>query len=634
MNIDVQIAMCLKTIFATPLLDHIITVQDIKDRWKRLAKRFHTDIQDDLGGEYMQSINSAKDFLIENLDAVNRFIITNDPTLRAAYEKERETAERNRQEAERAATEEKEREQRKAEKAQRAAAEKKRKEEEARQEQKRKEEQAKQEKIRQENARREQERAEAERLRRERERRRQEEEKRRIEKQEEETFLSVVPKKIQSEYLKITNPVQRPLYRQKYYAKKAKMARIRKIVTPIAICAVIITAVTVFLAVMSNSNYGKAQALFEKEEYVQAEDLFRKAIFSSDADDMQVICQAHIAENNGQIEKAALLYGSVDNAECYQKSRELFWDVSFSHEVVAMSDNDHVFAVLKDGTLGYGYRGDDNFLDLTNKLSEWKNIIHISADYGIAAVVKEDGSVDCMSTRYGDAAKQKRKIKSWKNVVAVYVCDGNVIGLTASGSILATSNAPLYKEIKKWKNIIDLDHTDYEYSNNYDTTIERLICAVDTDGKCHSACSVSDLFKEECETINTWSDICNISVSGARHIGLHIVGLKKDGTVVAAGTNHNGVCNVESWSNITYIHTNTTYTYGVNANGTVNIVGADAFSKKDVSNIKDALWLADVENLLVIDKHGNFQCQKDKTTFFDQWSSHVRMPSVRKIEND
>jgi alpha-tubulin suppressor-like RCC1 family protein len=51
--------------------------------------------------------------------------------------------------------------------------------------------------------------------------------------------------------------------------------------------------------------------------------------------------------------------------------------------------------------------------------------------------------------------------------------------------------------------------------------------------------------------------------------GYHMVGLKADGTVLATGGNGYGQCNIENWSDIIKISTNTYLTLGLKSDGTV-----------------------------------------------------------------
>ena len=68
----------------------------------------------------------------------------------------------------------------------------------------------------------------------------------------------------------------------------------------------------------------------------------------------------------------------------------------------------------------------------------------------------------------------------------------------------------------------------------------------------------------------------------------HTIGLKADGTVVAAGSNDHGQCNVDSWKDIVAVATADRSTVGLKADGTVVATGNNDYGQCDVSDWK--LW--------------------------------------------
>lgn len=68
----------------------------------------------------------------------------------------------------------------------------------------------------------------------------------------------------------------------------------------------------------------------------------------------------------------------------------------------------------------------------------------------------------------------------------------------------------------------------------------------------------------------------------------HIIGLKSDGTVVAAGKNSHGECDVEAWTDIIGISTSAYYTVGLKSDGTVVLTGnGDGQCNMDVESWTD-----------------------------------------------
>ena len=72
----------------------------------------------------------------------------------------------------------------------------------------------------------------------------------------------------------------------------------------------------------------------------------------------------------------------------------------------------------------------------------------------------------------------------------------------------------------------------------------------------------------------------------------HTVGLKVDGTVVAAGDNMFGQCKVRDWTNIVSISAGNVYTVGLKADGTVVAAGDNEYGQCDVSDWTDIVSIA------------------------------------------
>ena len=69
--------------------------------------------------------------------------------------------------------------------------------------------------------------------------------------------------------------------------------------------------------------------------------------------------------------------------------------------------------------------------------------------------------------------------------------------------------------------------------------------------------------------LDSWTNIIQVAAGET-----HTVGLKSDGTVVAVGDNYWGQLNVDSWTNITQVAAGETHTVGLKSDGTVVAAGA------------------------------------------------------------
>ena len=87
--------------------------------------------------------------------------------------------------------------------------------------------------------------------------------------------------------------------------------------------------------------------------------------------------------------------------------------------------------------------------------------------------------------------------------------------------------------------------------------------------------------------VSSWSQMKQ--VSAGEH---HTVGLKTDGTVVAVGSNFYGQCNVSLWKNIKQVSAGDYHTVGLKTDGSVVAVGYDYAGQCDVSYWSDILQVA------------------------------------------
>ncbi len=73
---------------------------------------------------------------------------------------------------------------------------------------------------------------------------------------------------------------------------------------------------------------------------------------------------------------------------------------------------------------------------------------------------------------------------------------------------------------------------------------------------------------------------------------IHTVGLRTEGTVIAAGSNTFGQCNVSEWRDVIAVSAGGQYTVGLKSNGTVIAVGNNEYGQCDVSEWRDIIAVA------------------------------------------
>lgn len=79
--------------------------------------------------------------------------------------------------------------------------------------------------------------------------------------------------------------------------------------------------------------------------------------------------------------------------------------------------------------------------------------------------------------------------------------------------------------------------------------------------------------------VTTWANITKVV-----NCNKHVIGLKSDGTVVAAGDNTYNQCDVSTWTGITNIYTNRTHTVGLLGDGTVIATGNNTYGQCNVTD--------------------------------------------------
>jgi len=91
--------------------------------------------------------------------------------------------------------------------------------------------------------------------------------------------------------------------------------------------------------------------------------------------------------------------------------------------------------------------------------------------------------------------------------------------------------------------------------------------------------------------VEEWEDI--VSVSAGEN---HILGLKEDGTVVATGDNEYGQCDLEEWRDIIQISAGENYTLGLKGDGTVVATGDNEYGQCDLEEWRDIIQISAGKN--------------------------------------
>lgn len=369
-----------------------------------------------------------------------------------------------------------------------------------------------------------------------------------------------------------------------------------------------VNQITICGGLILDEKYDAAMQLMEAGQYEEAIGAFSVLGGHRDSNAQIGACKTAILDGKYQealtfkeegryIESAQAFLALED----YRDSKEqafAVWDSIAVRDVVGCGQA-HTVGLKADGTVIAIGSNKSTQCDV----SDWHDIVAISAGYGHTVGLKKDGTV--VATGYN---KHKQcVVENWRNIVAIGTCYNHTVGLMADGRVVAAGlNSSKQCEVDDWENIVAISTGKFhtvglkvdgtvvsvggnsrkqrntgEWSNiiaisaGYEHTVglkaNGTVVAVGNNGH------------EQCNT-GGWMDIVAISAGD-----YHTVGLKADGTVVAVGRNNYKQCNVGNWTDIVAISAGESCTVGLKADGTVVATGRDLVEKLNVSTWRLAL---------------------------------------------
>ena len=138
----------------------------------------------------------------------------------------------------------------------------------------------------------------------------------------------------------------------------------------------------------------------------------------------------------------------------------------------------------------------------------------------------------------------------------IHINSNFAVGINENGTLVNTD--PYVKEMNSgWKNLIAVT-----------AVCNEDIFALRADGTVISNEMDAEQDFDQMYFVKDWKNI--ISISGGSE---HLLGLKKDGTVLATGSNHHGECDVSRWKEIVQISAGSCVSVGLKKNGTVVVTG-------------------------------------------------------------
>ena len=265
------------------------------------------------------------------------------------------------------------------------------------------------------------------------------------------------------------------------------------------------------------------------------------------------------------------------------------------NDIVAVSVGcEHTVGLRSDGTVIAVGSNSDGQCDV----GDWRNIIAVSAGWYHTVGLKADGTVVAVG-RNGDG---QCDVSGWTDIVAVSAGSWHTVGLKSDGTVVsAGSKDEDSSNVMGWTDIVAV-------SAGWDHTV-----GLKADGTAVSVgpdlneCGVADWQdirlplgerkelgktenkktedkKPESAELSLSIDNALLNETTLSTYRTNTVGLRSDGTVVAAGSNEDGECDVSDWRDIIAVSTGNGCIFGLKANGTVIAVGNNLDEQCEVSN--------------------------------------------------
>lgn len=271
---------------------------------------------------------------------------------------------------------------------------------------------------------------------------------------------------------------------------------------------------------------------------------------------------------------------------CGTVSREEFTDL-----VKVVSGGGWLLGLKADGSVvSWGVSGG---LEGQTQVDGWTDVADIAACSQAAIAVKTDGTMlvagDMGTAAGADASGNDwlAQIAGWTGIRQAVITEGLAMGLCEDGSVVAAGADAASIDLSEWKQIDALAAGNGDivgvkedgsllgaFMGSLDDAADVVSASVGGGTTAYVAAAMADgsavvyNISGGAANVYSWKDIIR-TAAGVEHT----VGLRSDGTVVAAGANENGQCEVGDWTDVVYVTAGDYYTVGVKNDGSLLIAG-------------------------------------------------------------
>lgn len=313
--------------------------------------------------------------------------------------------------------------------------------------------------------------------------------------------------------------------------------------------------------------YANAEDLYNKGEYEEAFSFFQQLQGYENSDlyiaDITLLLQEKMQE---RIYKEAIRlfesgeYRSVleelSKIEGYPNSVEL---IQKCNDILARQRLGYTFSAGVNGSVAI--KTEDEIVFSGEQMREQispligKDLVSIACFGIVAAGLRQDGTVVVSDVKGID-------VDNWENIIAIDVGYAFVVGLKSDGTVVSSGhNGDGQCNVENWESITAIASG---WRHTVGLTTDKTVKITGYANRNHR------------NQVEAWTDIIAIAAGGGSGIsagGGHTVGLKEDGSVVAAGDNTYGQCNVQDWEHIVAIAAGDWHTVGLREDGSVVATG-------------------------------------------------------------
>ena len=345
---------------------------------------------------------------------------------------------------------------------------------------------------------------------------------------------------------------------------------------------------------LKESKYQLAKKLLSAREYVDSSNMFAELADYRDSQMLLYTALLHFVpevQNQKYNEAMTLMKAnkynlaleifelliSYDYEPAIQKAEECRLILRRMQLANTISAAPHAVAAIDgDGGILIVSENEDKFSSEFN--SEWNNIISIAANQNRIVGLYLDGTVIATDRPMSTSARSEAKwvdlnVTSLSNIIQIAAGYDFILALDTDGHIhFGGENVNGVNEVSNWDDIIEI-----AAGSEFAAGLSKYGTVYTTNDSINKQISAN---------IEEWSDIIHISAGGGTPINGystgHIVGIRKDGMVVAVGQNSLGQCDVENWIDIEKISAGLFHTVAIDTSGKVFSVGGN--TREDFAN--------------------------------------------------